>query len=523
MDKDSIEKIYDKLEQEPDISRYSIKDSLRQIGLLIDLSLDLKKPDGLDIALKQCEYLKKQNLSDIQLTTLHYFLSNIWANKQELDGKIRCWNWEQDEIGFQIMNLRKAMNSPGFKRISKLRRCQIFTNLGNLMDHIGRFVDAIDYWDKALRVDPTFAMALGNRAMGITNYANALYDSGHKNIFYRSALSALDDTLKYKLPIYSKEPFENCANSIRSILQERFPEDCSHCRHNRRYSLGRSIKEKIYRKWCLDHRLFLNPLNDLGPNSIAAADVISMPSIVYKIDEGPYYDGFYNQLKQEYVSSRYLYYEGITPSNSSHFSDKHVLLINTLDYPAYSLSIEKIKIAYRVIYSIFDKIAYFLNHYLELSIPENKVYFRTIWYKSRRQQEGLRNELSEKPNWPLRGLFWLSKDLFDKNIKDSIEPEAQKLDIIRNHIEHKYFKLHTEYIFNYQSQESQWFADKLAYSMFIVEFEDLTLRLIQLARAALIYLSLAVHQEELYRSKNEDRGKILKLGALPAYDDSWKL
>jgi hypothetical protein len=518
-----MEKIYDKLVLEQDISRYSIKDSLRHIGTLIDLSLDLRKPEGLDIAIKQCEHLEKQSLSDIQLTELNYFLSNAWANKYELYGKNRSWNWEQDEIGYQIINLRKALNSPGFNRISKLRRCQILTNLGNLLDHIGRFVDAIDYWDRALIVDPKFPMALGNRAMGITNYANALYDNRHKNIFYRSALSALDNALKYKLPIYSKEPFENYANSIKSMLQESFPENCSHCKHNRQYSLGRSIKEKIYRKWCLDNRLFLNPLNDLGSNTIAAADVISMPSIVYKIDEGPYYDGFYNQLKQEYVSSRYLYYEGITPFNSPHFSDKRVILVNTLDYPAYSLSIEKIKIAFRVIYSIFDKIAYFLNDYLEFSIPEKNVNFRTIWYESQNQQKGLRNELREKPNWPLRGLFWLSKDLFDKNIRESIEPEAQKLNIIRNHIEHKYFKLHTEYIFNDQSSMSPWLSDKLAYSMFVVEFEELALRLIKLARGALIYLSLAVHQEELYRSKKEDRGKILNLGALPTYDDSWKL
>ena len=135
----------------------------------------------------------------------------------------------------------------------------------------------------------------------------------------------------------------------------------------------------------------------------------------------------------------------------------------------------------------------------------------------------MRKELREKANWPLRGLFWLSKDLFDDNINESIEPEAQKLDKIRNHLEHKYFKLHTEYKFEYQSRDSVGFTDKLAYSMFIVEFEETTLKLIRLARAALIYLSLAVHSEELYRSETRDPSKILVLGKLPKYDDRWKL
>ena len=68
---------------------------------------------------EQCEYLKIQSLSDIQMTTLYYFLSNAWANKQELNGKINSWDWEQEEIEFQIINLRRAKNSPGFQKISK--------------------------------------------------------------------------------------------------------------------------------------------------------------------------------------------------------------------------------------------------------------------------------------------------------------------------------------------------------------------------------------------------------------------
>jgi LA2681-like HEPN len=41
-------------------------------------------------------------------------------------------------------------------------------------------------------------------------------------------------------------------------------------------------------------------------------------------------------------------------------------LYNTLDYPTYSVAIEKVKAAYRLAYSLFDKIAFFLNAYLDL-------------------------------------------------------------------------------------------------------------------------------------------------------------
>ena len=70
----------------------------------------------------------------------------------------------------------------------------------------------------------------------------------------------------------------------------------------------------------------------------------------------PIYHGLFNQIKQEYCAARYLVFDGIY-NKSLHFSDDNVYLVDTLDYPIYSLNIEKIKSAYRTIYSLFDRIA----------------------------------------------------------------------------------------------------------------------------------------------------------------------
>jgi len=89
----------------------------------------------------------------------------------------------------------------------------------------------------------------------------------------------------------------------------------------------------------------LNPLNDLGPHAIAAQDVLMLPPVVthfWKVPTMPALQGMYNQLKQEFVSARYLYYEGTT-SEALHLSDKDVRLYDTLDSPAYSLAVEKTK------------------------------------------------------------------------------------------------------------------------------------------------------------------------------------
>ena len=233
-------------------------------------------------------------------------------------------------------------------------------------------------------------------------------------------------------------------------------------------------------------------------------------------------------MKQEFVSARYLYYDGIN-ADQPHFSDRDVLLYNTLDYPVHSLAAERVKAAFRIAYSLFDKIAYFLNDYLCLSIPEKRVTFRTFWYEKQKRNKGLSPIFQKRENnWPLRGLFWLSKDLFenDSGFKESIEPDAQELADIRNHLEHKYLKLHDDFWAGPSSENGDAtlvLANTSAFSLHRREFEVKTLRLIKMARAALIYLSLAIHAEENQRRTGDEHKTITPKLALDIFEDDWKL
>ena len=270
--------------------------------------------------------------------------------------------------------------------------------------------------------------------------------------------------------------------------------------------------ERAYRRWCLEHILFLNPLNDVEMASVAAHDIMSLPDFTTEINKPPIVTGMFNALKQEFVSARWMLWEGMKFAGP-HFSDREVLLYNTLDYPSYGLSVEKVKMAFRMAYSILDKIAYFLNHYLALGIPEKRINFRTIW---REKDNGpVRDRFVKSENWPIRGLFWLSKDLFEEDMRDSTEPEAHALAELRHHLEHKYVKVHETRL-----GPSDPFCDTLAHSIGRSDLEQRTLRLMQLARSALIYLSLGMHREERERAKSE-RGlaATISLDPLP---DEWK-
>jgi LA2681-like HEPN len=172
--------------------------------------------------------------------------------------------------------------------------------------------------------------------------------------------------------------------------------------------------------------------------------------------------------------------------------------------------------AFRMAYSILDKIAYFLNHYLALGIPEKRISFRTIW---REKDNGpVRDRFAKSENWPLRGLFWLSKDLFEENMRDSTEPEARAVAELRNHLEHKYVKVH-EMLLPPMSVGDP-FHDTLAYTITRSDLERRTLRLMQLARSALIYLSLGMHREERQRAKGK-KGLTATMSLDPLRDE-WK-
>lgn len=459
------------------------------------------------------------------MALFHYYVANAWSGLKTLSRRNteEAWDWEQEEIEKEIFHLRKALQIASNSEIPAERTCQMLTNLGNAFSHIGRFVEAIEYWDRALKRITAYGMAQGNRGYGLHRYASQLYDKGHIALFLKYALLDLRTALNEPLYDDAEEGFITDVKQLEAVLSQDFITQKDNL-HD--HSLGQSKQEIQYRTWALKNRLFLNPLNDLGPYPLAARDIFTIYSIVVDIGEGPYYHGFFNQMKQEYVTARYLYYEGIS-EDQPHFSDRDVLLFNTLDYPSYSSSTERVKAAFRIIYSLFDKIAYFLNHYLGLSIPDKKITFRTLWYVEQNRKKELRPEFQRRQNWPLRGLFWLSKDLYEDKLgfKETIEPDAKELRDIRNHLEHKYLKLHD----NFWRRPSKidedvitTFTDKLSFSLYRREFDDKTLRLIKMARAALVYLSLAINNEERQRAKERGPDDIIPHTHLSEWDDEWK-
>ncbi|MBN2752357.1 MAG: hypothetical protein JXQ84_06580 [Rhodospirillaceae bacterium] len=501
--------------------------ALDKAGEYIDKGFDQSDSQLTDRAFSALDKLAaRKTIRDQDAVLLHYFRANAFNNRQHEAGLVRSWQWESEYLQSELLELRKAVRHKGFEKLDPIRRCQILTNLGCKLNSVGRPVEALHYWDKACAIEARFAMALFNKGLGLLSYADSVSDLGHSQLI---AAQAHDNFVAGTAPDAVHESAENAAlvphfTERAAYISEQLNVASANQNLAEDHSLGRSTTEKAYRRWCLEKRLFLNPMNDLGAYSIAATDSLVLPSITLPINKGgatlPTVFGLFNQLKQEFTTARLFLFEGMT-ADKAHFADKGVKLTNTLDYPSYGVNIEKVRQAYRMTYALFDKIAFFLNHYLELGIQAKRVYFHSIWYKPKGNPKPLLPFFLDRENWPLRGLFWLSKDLYDPEFQAATEPEAETLAQLRHHLEHKYCQIHEDWGVTFVDPKDAE-TEEVGLHIGRHEFEAKALRLIGLARAAIIYLCLAVHREERLKEDISHASFSMPM-IVGTWDDKWKL
>lgn len=497
---------------------HSVEESLKYVGHQIDEASDFKKPQKARDALQLADKLESL-LSAAQKAELNYFRANAWSvlrSARHRQGGV--WEWDQVELLNEVYFLRLAVRGEGFSELASLRRAQILVNTGNALNHLGRTIEAFEYWKRALKTVPNFGMALINMGIGYREYAKMLYDTGHQAVGLKHAYDLFTATT---LQGVIWDGLENSAirteaGRYASEIFEHVDVEACDLDSLDDYSLGNSEVETEYRGWILDNGLFLSPLNDMAKYSAAAHDPFHLPNMVRPVNEPPKVIGLFNQLKQEYVSARHILWEGIKgrEDHLEHYSDSDVLLYDTLDFPVYSISMEKVKIAFRAAYSLFDKIAFFINEYWELGVPVAKVNFHTIWfdYSKKTKKTTLKVAFGERENLPLRGLYWLSKDFIEKTtgnqkiaLGEVMEPEAEGLRSVRNHLEHKYLKVYEGILGEGSTRSDSLYLDEgLAFRISATQLTDKSIRLMRLARAAMLYLSLAVHREESLRAEADD-------------------
>lgn len=466
-----------------------------------------------------------ENSGNVFQAPIFYSLGTAYA-----DLSMTCESFKNDTtIEKALFNYRKCLDLLTYSELNKEKyvpyvlglKLNLLTNYGNLLDHCGRKIAAIICYREVLNINPDFNMARGNIGIAFLHYSLLVHDPTHRDYLnhfaYKYMIEAIEDNSGQVYP-QAKEHFRR---GISRYTQEYVEEVLQKPLKIPEYDLGED-DEVEYRRWCLSKHLFLNPLNDLPiEHSCFAADVLSLPSILTDIQRKdiPVYFGMFNQIKEEYIYARYLCYTAAHLIGKVHFADKETYLVNLYDYPQYSIRIENLKMAFRALYSLFDKIAFFINCYWELGIKERDISFRNIWKDSIKGKYKLRNQLDIEKNYALKSIWWIYKD-FKYKFGEAQKPEAQKLNVLRNALEHKYVKVHSDLLWKI---EKPYVDSELIYHINEGELYTLTLELIYMVRELIIDLTLAVHIEEDNKRRDLPSDKYIPQLFLDHYDDEWKL
>jgi hypothetical protein len=195
-----------------------------------------------------------------------------------------------------------------------------------------------------------------------------------------------------------------------------------------------------------------------------------------------------NEIKERFATCRFLLFEARRPTIDMLPFDGLTTYADMLDYGISTIQGGKLKSAYEGAFNVLDKIAVFLNEYLELGDPPRQATFNRIWRC--RDKWLLRTDVAQRANKYLYALYDLARDL-------GAEGEWADYRLLRNRLTHDYVVLHVEG--SNWNQEVDGQDRHLSYH----QIADKALSLMRLTRAAVMYLITFVALEE-----NAKHGKM---------------
>lgn len=317
---------------------------------------------------------------------------------------------------------------------------QIWTNLGNCYDHSGRVFDALDCYDQALVFKPDHGMALGNKGLGLYYYA-ALTPQYQPTIL-KEAYLLIKQALKFGVNPEEVKGFKHYLQRIEnSIPDKKFLIKKSE--YPGIQIKARTKFERFLNEFCLKNKLYLNICNFCQKCNNAIGDPDSIEQMIVSLekkdaenfvkkDQYLRLSSYLNQIKQDYITARFLLILSRYEGRNLSFVDKGVRLIDTLDYKCHNIYVELVKASFVYFYNILDKIAFFIKDYLKFKHRSDFLNFSTIWFDL--PERKVKKEIRNTKNFSLNALFNIYTDL-EKG-------PQQKLKNIRNKLTHSFLNIY---------------------------------------------------------------------------------
>ncbi len=474
-----------------------LKQKIEQFGKQIDEIIALAQPEKLYIFLSELQQFAEKDGKEYP--EIYYYLGTGYGEYISLlirDGKTKSDPQVLTNRNKAFRFFRCAIDSIEKSVLNDPRLFyRILTNYANCLDTAGRVIEALRLYRMILDMNPSFSIARGNYGRSLQFLANMVNDSGHHNELHCYAYQAY----KVAVEVDDSEIYEEAKRSFQGsvVYYEKSPiaDIIKKPIKNKKYSLGNKQESK-YRRWCLENHLFLNPLNEVQEfESAFAHDPLTITTIV-ELDpdkrinvDPPRWFAMLNQLKEEFVYSRYLCYTSFENSDEIHLADKNVTLsLGGFDYASYSIRIEQIKSAFRLLYSMLDQICFFANDFWDIRL---------------RERDADAKHLVKKENYPydnvaMTSLYWVLSEFYDVFGNDE-DPAEKNLCTLRNAMEHKFVKV----LSFGEDDKTLSIKNDQFYHIKQDQLKNNTLRYLRLVRESLMYLVYAVGINESRKGKQE--------------------
>lgn len=335
--------------------------------------------------------------------------------------------------------------------------CRAYLCIANAYDHVGRFCEAQQYYRLAIMDEHNINDVEINQGYAFANM-HAFWTEEEPFIVRKAQL------LMRK---HSKE-FTKIASELMNTVCGWPAPSCDVPEAD-----FTKIKDGTYESWVNNNYLRINRYCDVEPLSqLSIVDNVELQNILDSQAKCDLCNTSFNEIKNIFIETRLLTFTALNESGE--------------------VNVELIKMSYKNFYSILDKIAVFLQAYLDIPLKVHQVDFASIWTD---KKNCIRQEfLNHSRNLSLLALYNIKLDVYGSKLFNYVIDEQTKdLQRIRNFIEHKVIVV--------RDGEMQYDDYRLQISK--RELGINTIRLAQLVRCAIIYLCNFVMHFEYDKERGE--------------------
>lgn len=367
------------------------------------------------------------------------------------------------------------------------------TNTANILKQQYRVVEALNLYDKMLKLNPNRHEAWINRSEALI-YLNELSNSSSITMINEIAKGYLHASQSKLVPKdFAMAWGLKSAGYIKQYLEltnGHIDEEDESLTHNEFESM------RPYRKWVLDNNLGLNEHSLYCKCIDCERDNLTIPTGDGLIGEYiPSMEYVLNRLKSEFGISRKYYYEYINNGLDEDL-EHEACLTDLYDNEVLDFKTENLKLAFRICFGVLDKIAVAIATLFDFKPARPSFYFHNFWQL---ENEDRLKKFEQINNRGLIALYSIARNL---NSQKEIGGSLAFYKEWRNRLEHDFLVIIKDEQF-IDILEFKKYLDKVKFvkeSEFITNFENI----MQITRSAIFSFVFAIRE----KAKNET--EILK-------------